>query len=341
MEDINDWELLHGNTGGSSIGNSSESTENLRELDELEGDSDGVIRSDYFSLYSEHMHAKKTVAEAVGQGGLDGSEEGSVGSDNPSWIDPGSENQYPLRRDYGGFLSDSSSDDRSYSFNIEGKNGLGCVENVGVGESSNLDLKNESGFREMVSRVEGVNFGSIWSDSGGIESVSMGLKGLEKDRESRTNEFAKEIERSEIMHEEEGDSSGVELEGNEEHSDGKECAGIEEMKSAEKEEKRRGVWWKVPLELLKYCVFRVSPVWSFSVAAAVIGFVILGRRLYKMKRKAPSIQLKVTVDDKKVSQFMSRAARLNEAFSVVRRVPVIRAPLPAPGVAPWPVMSLR
>ena len=43
----------------------------------------------------------------------------------------------------------------------------------------------------------------------------------------------------------------------------------------------------------------------------------------------------------KVSQFMSRAARLNEAFSVVRRVPVIRPSLPAPVVAPWPVMSLR
>lgn len=43
----------------------------------------------------------------------------------------------------------------------------------------------------------------------------------------------------------------------------------------------------------------------------------------------------------KVSQFMSRAARLNEAFSVVRRVPIIRPPLAAPGVTPWPAMSLR
>lgn len=41
----------------------------------------------------------------------------------------------------------------------------------------------------------------------------------------------------------------------------------------------------------------------------------------------------------KVSQFMSRAARLNEAFSVVKRVPVIRPQLPATGVAPWPVMT--
>lgn len=43
----------------------------------------------------------------------------------------------------------------------------------------------------------------------------------------------------------------------------------------------------------------------------------------------------------KVSQFMSRAARLNEAFSVVRRVPIIRPSLPAAGVTPWPVISLR
>ena len=39
----------------------------------------------------------------------------------------------------------------------------------------------------------------------------------------------------------------------------------------------------------------------------------------------------------KVSQFRSRAARLNEAFSAVR----VRPLLPAVGVNPWPVMSLR
>lgn len=43
----------------------------------------------------------------------------------------------------------------------------------------------------------------------------------------------------------------------------------------------------------------------------------------------------------KVSQFMTKAARLNEAFSVVRRVPIVRPALPAPGVNSWPVMSMR
>lgn len=41
----------------------------------------------------------------------------------------------------------------------------------------------------------------------------------------------------------------------------------------------------------------------------------------------------------KVSRVMSQAARLNEAFTEVRRVPVIRPALPSPGA--WPVLSLR
>lgn len=41
----------------------------------------------------------------------------------------------------------------------------------------------------------------------------------------------------------------------------------------------------------------------------------------------------------KASLFMSRAARLNEAFSVVKRAPIVRPPLPAGGVTPWPVLA--
>ena len=69
-------------------------------------------------------------------------------------------------------------------------------------------------------------------------------------------------------------------------------------KSGGEGEKRLVLWWKVPLEVLKYCVFKVSPVWSLSVAAAVMGLVVLGRRLYRMKRKSQSLQLKVALDDK-------------------------------------------
>ncbi|MQM10394.1 hypothetical protein Taro_043288 [Colocasia esculenta] len=108
-----------------------------------------------------------------------------------------------------------------------------------------------------------------------------------------------------------------------------------------KAEKVGMAWWKLPMEILKFCAFRIKPVWSISVAAALVGFLILGRRLYKKKPKSRNIPLKVCVDDKKVSQLMVRATRLNEAFSVVKQVPVIRSTLSAAGVTPWPVVALR
>ncbi|KAI3776570.1 hypothetical protein L1987_46356 [Smallanthus sonchifolius] len=113
---------------------------------------------------------------------------------------------------------------------------------------------------------------------------------------------------------------------------------VEASEQGDAERNRVAVWWKLPLDLLKYCLFKASPVWTISV---VIGVVILGRRLYKMKQKTRTLQLKVTMDDKKASQVMSRAARLNEAFSVVKRSPIIRPSLPAAGISPWAMMALR
>ncbi|XP_010440567.1 PREDICTED: uncharacterized protein LOC104723847 [Camelina sativa] len=99
------------------------------------------------------------------------------------------------------------------------------------------------------------------------------------------------------------------------------------------------VWWKIPIEVLKYCVFKVNPIWSFSMAAAFVGFVMLGRRLYNMKKKSRTLQLKVLLDDKKVA---NHAARWNEAISVVKRVPIIRPALPSSvGMNQWSMMSLR
>ncbi|CAH8332061.1 unnamed protein product [Eruca vesicaria subsp. sativa] len=103
--------------------------------------------------------------------------------------------------------------------------------------------------------------------------------------------------------------------------------------------RRETVWWKMPFVLVKYCAFRIGPVWSVSMAAAVMGFLLLGRRLYNIKNKPQRIHLKVAIEYKKVSQVMSQAARLNESFTEVRRVPLIRPALPAPGA--WPVLSLR
>jgi hypothetical protein len=43
----------------------------------------------------------------------------------------------------------------------------------------------------------------------------------------------------------------------------------------------------------------VRPVWSISIAAAFLGIVVLGRRMYRMRRKTRGLpQIKIALDDK-------------------------------------------
>jgi len=68
-----------------------------------------------------------------------------------------------------------------------------------------------------------------------------------------------------------------------------------------KEDEKRLVWWKVPLEVLKHWVSPFSMVsmpLSVAAAAAFLGLLILGRRLYKMKRKTQTLKLNLALDDK-------------------------------------------
>ncbi|XVF73656.1 hypothetical protein PTKIN_Ptkin13bG0000100 [Pterospermum kingtungense] len=355
-----DWEVLHNSDSdlNSILVNSPE----LMNLEDIEGDTEGMIRSDYFSLHNQSIYAKEG----------DVSEEGSVESDNPSWIDPKPETRY-VRDNSGEFWSDSGSD-RSIDPKLSDlgvKNELGFAENEkvpvrfeGIGEMearsdksggfkpgntkfTELDRKKELGFGGCGEiQDQDKDFGKFWSGPGEDDSVSMKFEDVDKEGGIGFNgcmEKGAELKHSGEL--DDGNVSTVELEAGESNPLENEDSTINEMKSTVKSvyegDKKRVAWWKFPFELLKYCVFKVSPVWSFSVAAAMMGFVILGHRLYKMKRKSRSLQLKVTMDDKKVSQFMTRAARLNEAFSVVRRVPIIRPSLPTTGVNPWPVMSLR
>ncbi|CAN6232078.1 unnamed protein product [Urochloa humidicola] len=109
---------------------------------------------------------------------------------------------------------------------------------------------------------------------------------------------------------------------------------------AEEGDKQVAVWWRLPFKLLHYCAWKVKPVWSFSIAAALLGLVVLGRRMYRMKRKAKGLpQIKIAFDDKRSSQFADRAARLNEAFLVARRVPLLRTSSGA--VLPWSMVQER
>lgn len=62
----------------------------------------------------------------------------------------------------------------------------------------------------------------------------------------------------------------------------------------------RLVWWKVPFEVLKHWVspLLIPVPLSVAAAAAFLGLLILGRRLYKMKRKTQTLKLNLALDDK-------------------------------------------
>nr|GLL42424.1 uncharacterized protein LOC109148783 isoform X3 [Ipomoea trifida] len=298
--ELQDWEVLLPNPVPADSGFVA-SAENPNAFEEIGADSEGMVHANYFSIDSAEGYVG-TVAATIG------SEAGSEASDNPSWIDPGLETGYP-RKDSGESWPDSGSDrsdDRKLE-EFEGKGEMGILQKGKIG-----------GVFDGIEEIGGGNEKKFWSDSGGIEMGGLKIEQFEETKELGVEGNAKLDETESIG------SNNV---------DGSEPRKAEEVK-------RSVVWWKVPFELLKYCVFRANPVWTFSVAAAVMGFVILGRRLVNMKKKTRNLELKVTMDDKKVSQFMSRAARLNEAFSVVKRAPVIRPQLPAAGVIPWPVMAL-
>ncbi|CAI9117156.1 OLC1v1018500C1 [Oldenlandia corymbosa var. corymbosa] len=317
--ELQDWEVLH----SCSDSEVSDPNPNPNDFQTIDAHSEGMIQFDYFSVDPLGRRPVDVSLEV-------GSE--SEDSDNPSWVDPGLEETRfsPRKESWPDSGSDGSDVDRKFgglevntepSFDGKGKLHLGFegIEEIRGGNDKSSE-----------------NFHTIWSDSGGIELDSDKAANFEQDSLLGTKEIANfkalDQEMSQLDSENEGETI--------EEAEPSNLESKPEDKN-EEEKKKSVVWWKVPLDFLRYCVFRANPVWTFSVAAAVMGFVILGRRLYKMKRKTRGLELKVTMDDKKISQFMSKAARLNEAFSVVKRVPVVRPSLPAVGVTPWPVMSLR
>lgn len=324
-----DWEMLQKSDMG--VVPAPDSAENSRDFQVTEGGSEGEIRSNYFALDSDSRSSNKVEEEDR--------EDSSVGSNNPTWVDPLVEPSYgdeakgglgfsgiELQRGNSGEISSDLSSNESVVRKFVDFDGKG---ELGHGD----DAKRAVHFGGV--EVEGENLNKFWSDSGGDGSVypkssgsegkgelgyvddakeEVGFEGIDIEhkisREFRSEKYEGVEEESKLvdnlefggaMEVEGGDgsiSSAIsEVEGIEFSPKTENAITANEAKSGDVD-KKRVVWWKLPLELLKFCAFRISPIWSFSIAAAVMGFVILGRKLYKLKHKSKSIQLKVSMDDK-------------------------------------------
>ncbi|KAG6522919.1 uncharacterized protein LOC122053306 isoform X2 [Zingiber officinale] len=89
-------------------------------------------------------------------------------------------------------------------------------------------------------------------------------------------------------------------------------------------EKKGVVWWKLPFELLTFCALKAKPLWSISIAAAVVGVWMLKKRLYR-GQKTQIVPLRIILHEKKALQLKIHAKRLDEAYNIARRVIVVRS----------------
>ncbi|WOK96531.1 hypothetical protein Cni_G05238 [Canna indica] len=283
--DLRDWEILLSPEVGVDLKPLQEEPEDDPE--------DGVIMSDYFAFDSGKQYHKiaafdRNSSEVVL---VDGPEAPKVDPDKPSWIDPESDAQFldrskaevgfpgielPRSDDLGRFWSDESSDGQRSCPGSE-KNELGDTVEVDIGEITGRDNEAEEEI--------------------GLE----GIQGSEMRPEKPDNE-----EPGECVKDDERYNSSVII--------GDNNIGQQNVLSRGGE-KRVIAWWKFPFELLKFSAFRVKPVWSISIAAAILGILVLGKRLYRIKHKSISIPLKLSLDEK-VKFFLSLSS-LNQWFHVL------------------------
>ncbi|CAN6846557.1 unnamed protein product [Brassica oleracea] len=331
-EEMLDWELVHGSD-----------TDSITSEKESSVIDDGMIVSDHFS--ADHP----TTEQSIGSGDSSRVDYGSeypnpvvLGFDQLDVYQSGVRNE--LRFIDGEVkVSDFQPSDENNIMG-EGVHDESLIEDASKcsPEIDNLQVESQAGVEE---HIEDASMCLSETDNLQVESRQAGVEEHIED----VGKSLSESEGNELVSGDSGNGSGEEeivsdseaVEG----SGGDTSAHVVAVDSAfvrsgdEGKKSSETVWWKMPFVLVKYYALRIGPVWSVSMAAAVMGFVLLGRRLYHMKKKAQRIHLKVAIDEKKVSRVMSQAARLNAAFSEVKRVPVICPALPSPGA--WPVLSLR
>ncbi|EFJ37197.1 hypothetical protein SELMODRAFT_437818 [Selaginella moellendorffii] len=90
----------------------------------------------------------------------------------------------------------------------------------------------------------------------------------------------------------------------------------------EEEDGRIGGSWK---KTIASYIRRASTLWSLTIAAALVGLVIIGQRWQHERWQNHQMRLQLCYKDEKISQLLFQIARLKETVSGRRRVPVIKA----------------
>ncbi|KAL2635509.1 hypothetical protein R1flu_006988 [Riccia fluitans] len=248
-------------------------------------------------------------------------EEDVSGSENyksteMDWIEPSSPKNHSLLRDEGD--ATSSVYNEVYDIATEKKPESDCREEAAAGPLFGSCMSTPSA-AAIVSSVAAFRAGLgedlIQSPMEGDESlmsancvVEEELAGLERDvlgSDSGFSSFhespvvAKKLDLDDRQEEE-----GLLVEGAEDHA----CE----------------AWWKRSAALWCVQTRQANTLWSLALAAAVMGLVILGQRWQHERCENNHLRLQLCSKDEKISQLIFQVARLKDALSGRRRVPVLR-----------------
>ncbi|KAF8047050.1 hypothetical protein N665_3236s0001 [Sinapis alba] len=313
-EEMLDWELVHGSD-----------TDSITSEKESSAIDDGMIVSDHFS--ADHRTTEQSIGSSV-------SSRFDYGSEYPNPVGLGFDqlNVYQsgdtgVRNELGFIdgevkVSNSQASDEN-NIIVEGVHDESLIEDASkcLSETDNLQVVCQDCVEEHIEDsskcLSETDHLQVESQAGLEEHVEDASKCL-----SETVHLQVESQAGVEEHIEDASKCLPESEGNEVSGDSGIVSGEEEIasdsvavegsggdtgdvvavdstvRSGDESKDREAVWWKMPFVLVKYYAFRIGPVWSVSMAAAVMGFVLLGRRLYHMKKKAQRFHLKVAIDEK-------------------------------------------
>eukprot|EP00249_Psilotum_nudum_P018205 c26691_g2_i1 orf=777-1835(+) len=84
-------------------------------------------------------------------------------------------------------------------------------------------------------------------------------------------------------------------------------------------------WWRKQLAVWQSEGGPANTLWSIAVAAAVVGFLILGQRWQRLRWQNQKFRHELSTKEKKICQLMYRLLQMKECLSCSRRIPVIGA----------------
>ncbi|KAG6550734.1 hypothetical protein Mapa_007638 [Marchantia paleacea] len=231
------------------------------------------------------------------------------------WIEPLPPKNHNLLRDEGDATSSTYND--MYDIACEKKSELGCRDAAGPLFGSCMSAPSAAAIVSSVAAFRaGLGEDLMQSPIEGDESVMSAncvveeeLAGLEREvlgSDSGFSSFhespvvAKKLE----LDDRQGSQERLLGEGAEDHA----CE----------------AWWKRSAALWCVQTRQANTLWSLALAAAVMGLVILGQRWQHERCENNHLRLQLCSKDEKISQLIFQVARLKDALSGRRRVPVLR-----------------